>query len=104
MDRPDGRSIGLSREGGAAMTTCAGQRHPLVEARGIVRSFGATTALRDASISVTAGGATSGQLHALAGSHRALVWSGSQQPHLDLTDVPLPTNTGDVTIHPLGSF
>jgi putative ABC transport system ATP-binding protein len=37
------------------MTTCAGQRHPLVEARGIVRSFGATTALRDASISVTAG-------------------------------------------------
>jgi hypothetical protein len=50
-------------------------------------------------ISVTGADATSGQLHALAGSHRALVWSGSLQPHIDLPDVPLATETGDVTIH-----
>jgi hypothetical protein len=50
-------------------------------------------------ISVTGAGPTSGQLHALAGSHRALVWSGSLQPHLDLPDVPLATEVGDVTIH-----
>ena len=50
-------------------------------------------------ISVSAAGPTSGQLHALAGSHRALVWSGSLQPHLDLPDVPLATGVGDVTIH-----
>ncbi|HEY1741446.1 MAG TPA: phytanoyl-CoA dioxygenase family protein [Acidimicrobiia bacterium] len=50
-------------------------------------------------ISVTGAGPTSGQLHALAGSHRALVWSGSLQPHVDLPDVPLATDKGDVTIH-----
>jgi hypothetical protein len=50
-------------------------------------------------ISVTGADEVSGQLHALAGSHRALVWSGIRQPDLDLPDVPLPTETGDVTIH-----
>ena len=41
----------------------------------------------------------SGQLWALAGSHRALVWSGILQPELDLPQVPLATRTGDVTLH-----
>ena len=50
-------------------------------------------------ISVTGADATSGQLRVLAGSHRALIWSGVLQPNLDLPDVPLPTKTGDVTIH-----
>jgi hypothetical protein len=35
----------------------------------------------------------------IAGSHRALVWSGIRQPDLDLPDIPLPTETGDITIH-----
>jgi len=50
-------------------------------------------------ISVTGADAVSGQLWALAGSHRALIWSGIKQPDLDLPEVPLPTNTGDVTLH-----
>jgi hypothetical protein len=50
-------------------------------------------------ISVTGADEVSGQLHALAGSHRALVWSGVMQPDLDLPDVPLATQTGDVTLH-----
>lgn len=50
-------------------------------------------------ISVTGADATSGQLWVLAGSHRALVWSGIRQPDLDLPEVPLPTRTGDVTLH-----
>jgi hypothetical protein len=50
-------------------------------------------------ISVTGADAVSGQLRVLAGSHRALIWSGIRQPDLDLPDVPLPTETGDVTIH-----
>lgn len=52
-------------------------------------------------ISVTPGGATTGQLHALAGSHRALVWPSLTDPTTqpDLVDVPLPTATGDVTVH-----
>jgi hypothetical protein len=50
-------------------------------------------------ISVTGADEVSGQLHALAGSHRALVWSGVLQPHLDLPDIRLPTQTGDVTLH-----
>lgn len=50
-------------------------------------------------ISVTGADATSGQLRVRAGSHRALVWSGVLQPNLDLPDVPLPTQTGDVTVH-----
>jgi hypothetical protein len=50
-------------------------------------------------ISVTGADAVSGQLHVLAGSHRALIWSGIRQPEVDLPDVPLPTRTGDVTLH-----
>ena len=50
-------------------------------------------------ISVTGADAVSGQLWALAGSHRALVWSGIRQPDLDLPEVPLATRTGDVTVH-----
>lgn len=50
-------------------------------------------------ISVTGADDVSGQLRVLAGSHRALVWSGIRQPDLDLPDVPLPTETGDVTLH-----
>ncbi len=50
-------------------------------------------------ISVTGADDVSGQLRVIAGSHRALVWSGIRQPDLDLPDVPLPTRTGDVTLH-----
>jgi len=51
-------------------------------------------------ISVTGADATSGQLRVVAGSHRALVWPApSLQPGLDLPEVDLPTNTGDITIH-----
>lgn len=52
-------------------------------------------------ISVTPGGSTTGQLHALAGSHRALIWPSLMDPTArhDLVDVPLPTGTGDVTVH-----
>ena len=50
-------------------------------------------------ISVTGADEVSGQLWVLAGSHRALVWSGIRQPDLDLPEVPLPTRTGDVTMH-----
>lgn len=51
-------------------------------------------------ISVTAGGPTSGQLHVVAGSHRALMWPALVDvDDLDLPDVALPTSTGDVTVH-----
>ena len=50
-------------------------------------------------ISVTGADAVSGQLRVLAGTHRALVWSGIRQPDLDLPDVPLATQTGDITLH-----
>ena len=41
----------------------------------------------------------SGQLHVVAGSHRALVWPALLQPSMDLPMLPLPTRTGDVTVH-----
>jgi hypothetical protein len=50
-------------------------------------------------ISVTGADEVSGQLWVIAGSHRALVWSGLHQPDLDLPEIPLPTRTGDVTLH-----
>jgi hypothetical protein len=50
-------------------------------------------------ISVTSADDVSGQLRVIGGSHRALVWSGIRQPELDLPDIPLPTETGDITIH-----
>jgi hypothetical protein len=51
-------------------------------------------------ISVTGAGATTGQLHVVPGSHRALVWPSLLEPStIGLGDVPLPTGTGDVTVH-----
>jgi hypothetical protein len=50
-------------------------------------------------ISVTAGGAGTGQLRAVAGSHRANVPSTGIQHIQDLPIVPLPTEAGDLTVH-----
>jgi len=51
-------------------------------------------------VSVTGGGETSGQLRVIAGSHRALIWpSLLDTSTLDLPDLALPTETGDVTVH-----
>ena len=50
-------------------------------------------------ISVTGADEVSGQLWAMAGSHRALVWPMMLQPGVDLPLVPLATSTGDVTVH-----
>jgi hypothetical protein len=51
-------------------------------------------------VSVTGAGPTSGQLRVIAGSHRALVWPSLLDPsNLGLPDVPLPTGTGDLTVH-----
>ena len=51
-------------------------------------------------ISVTGAGPSSGQLHVIPGSHRALVWPSLLDPStLGLPDVALPTGTGDVTVH-----
>jgi len=52
-------------------------------------------------VSVTGAGPTSGQLRVIAGSNRALVWPSLYDAAevLDLPDVPLPTETGDVTVH-----
>ncbi|HNI36375.1 MAG TPA: phytanoyl-CoA dioxygenase family protein, partial [Microthrixaceae bacterium] len=51
-------------------------------------------------ISITGAGPTSGQLRVIAGSHRALLWpSLIDTSKLDLPDVALPTDIGDVTVH-----
>lgn len=50
-------------------------------------------------ISVTGADADSGQLRVVAGSHRALTWPGFVRPDLDLPQLDLPTETGDVTVH-----
>jgi hypothetical protein len=50
-------------------------------------------------ISVTGADAASGQLGVVAGSHRALTWPGFVRRGLDLPQLELPTETGDVTIH-----
>jgi hypothetical protein len=50
-------------------------------------------------ISVTGAGATSGQLRVIAGSHRALVWPAFSRKGVDLPEIDLPTDTGDVTVH-----
>jgi len=54
-------------------------------------------------ISVTGAGATSGQLRVVPGSHRALIWPsllGDQDiAGLQLPNLALPTETGDVTVH-----
>ena len=49
-------------------------------------------------ISVTGADDTSGQLGVVAGSHRASI-SHQLRPDLDLPIVPLPTETGDLTVH-----
>jgi hypothetical protein len=51
-------------------------------------------------ISVTGADARSGQLRAVAGSHRALMWPSDHREHRsDLPAVDLPTRTGDITVH-----
>lgn len=51
-------------------------------------------------ISVMGAGPTTGQLRVIAGSHRALVWPSILDPaDLDLPDIPLATETGDLTVH-----
>jgi hypothetical protein len=50
-------------------------------------------------ISVTGADAASGQLRVVAGSHRALIQPAFVRHGLDLPQVDLPTQTGDVTIH-----
>jgi hypothetical protein len=49
-------------------------------------------------ISVTGGDEGSGRLSVVAGSHRASI-SHQLRPDLDLPIVPLPTETGDMTVH-----
>ena len=51
-------------------------------------------------ISVSGADDVSGQLRTVAGSHRALMWPSLHDPRRsDLPTVPLPTRTGDVTVH-----
>jgi hypothetical protein len=50
-------------------------------------------------ISVTGADERSGELGVVAGSHRANVRLVDVRPGLDLPRVPLPTTTGDVTVH-----
>ena len=51
-------------------------------------------------VSVTGAGPGSGQLHAIAGSHRVRVWpSLLDTDELGLPDVSLATEVGDVTVH-----
>jgi phytanoyl-CoA dioxygenase PhyH len=50
-------------------------------------------------ISVTGADARSGQLRAVAGSHRALLWPTFVRRGTGLPEIDLPTRTGDVTVH-----
>ena len=50
-------------------------------------------------ISVTGADAVSGQLRVIAGSHRALIWPARLRAGLDLPQIDLSTETGDVTLH-----
>jgi ectoine hydroxylase-related dioxygenase (phytanoyl-CoA dioxygenase family) len=50
-------------------------------------------------IAVTGADAESGELGVVAGSHRANVQGVGVRADLDLPRVPLPTRTGDVTVH-----
>jgi hypothetical protein len=50
-------------------------------------------------ISVTSADERSGQLGVVAGSHRALVQPAFFRDSWDLPAIPLPTRTGDVTVH-----
>jgi len=50
-------------------------------------------------ISVTGADVGSGELGVIAGSNRANVQQIDLHPYLDLPRIPLPTQTGDVTVH-----
>jgi hypothetical protein len=50
-------------------------------------------------VSVSGADADSGQLRVVAGSHRALIQPAFVRQGLDLPQVDLPTQTGDVTVH-----
>jgi ectoine hydroxylase-related dioxygenase (phytanoyl-CoA dioxygenase family) len=50
-------------------------------------------------ISVTGADESSGQLRVVAGSHRALIQPAFVRRNLDLPQVDLPTQTGDITVH-----
>jgi hypothetical protein len=50
-------------------------------------------------ISVTGADEKSGQLRVVAGSHRALIQPAFVRRGLDLPQVDLPTQTGDITVH-----
>jgi hypothetical protein len=50
-------------------------------------------------ISVTGADATCGQLRVVAGSHRAHIQPAFVRRGLDLPQIDLPTETGDVTVH-----
>jgi ectoine hydroxylase-related dioxygenase (phytanoyl-CoA dioxygenase family) len=50
-------------------------------------------------ISVTGADENSGQLAVVAGSHRANLQPNFIHPYLDLPQISLPTETGDVTVH-----
>ena len=50
-------------------------------------------------ISVTGAGPTNGELGVVAGSNRANVQPLNVRPDLDLPKIPLPTQTGDCTVH-----
>jgi hypothetical protein len=50
-------------------------------------------------ISITGAQQRNGELGVVAGSSRANVQQVDVRPDLDLPRIPLPTNTGDVTVH-----
>lgn len=50
-------------------------------------------------ISVTGADASTGQLRVVAGSHRALIQPAFVRRQLDLPQIDLPTEAGDVTVH-----
>ncbi len=50
-------------------------------------------------ISVTGADEGSGELGVVAGSHRVAVPAAGAHPRLDLPRIPLPTETGDITMH-----
>lgn len=52
-----------------------------------------------AGIAITRADERHGQLHVIAGSHRAHVLRSGLDPRLDLPELPLPLEPGDVTLH-----
>jgi hypothetical protein len=113
----DDRLLALGRLPGCGHTVDWGRRNrveALFKPRGVAEGISDVPWHKDCSlgrhsyeccsltigISVTAAGPTSGQLRVIPGSHRALVWpSLFDAAALDLPDVALATETGDVTLH-----